>query len=103
MLRTDIKIIRMQCATIISSPKRFISFDQSANDKSRPINCVISFRPPEDFMKDLSATGIVKVNILHGIEKDFCTAFSCQLLAQFGYTNQKLEDIICELFEKHNL
>lgn len=103
MTRKDIRIVRMQSATIIDSPSNFISYDHRAGEFNEPIQCVKTFSYPVDFIKDLIASKIVNITIIHGDEKDKYASFCIVLKPLFGYTNQKLEDIFCELFEKYNL
>ncbi|MDR2949204.1 MAG: hypothetical protein LBV71_08340 [Prevotella sp.] len=103
MNRKDIQIQRMQCATIINSPGNFISYDHRAGEAIRPIQCITSFCPPEELMKDILATKIAGITAMDGQEKDGYASFMLVLQPLFGYTNQKFEDMLCEFFEKYNL
>lgn len=102
MERKDIRIHRLQCATIISSTERFISYDHRAGNEDKPMQCIASFCPPEKFMNDLTGSKIITTGEIFGAAKRW-EVFSFMLSPRFGYTNQKLEDIMCELFEKYNL
>jgi len=101
--RKDILIARLQCATIINSPTHFFSYDHKAGEKSKPIQCIFSFMIFPEFTKELLSSGIVNVKIFNGFEKEGYSVFSFVLVPQFGYSNQKFEDIICQLFEKYKL
>jgi len=103
MIRTDIKIIRMHCATLIHTPKTFVSYDHIAGEENMPIQCIMSFRPEKAFTDTLEKSKIITIKERNGY-KNINYPFSQFLFTpQFGYTNQKLEDIICELLEKYNL
>ena len=103
MMRSDIKITRMQCASIINSPRNFFSYDHSVGEKEQPIKCITTFWTAGGFIKELLDTKIVSIKIMNGSEKDGYASFILVLKPEFGYTNQKFEDILCELFEKYNL
>lgn len=103
MTRSDIYITRMQCASIIHSSMNFISYDHNAGLKLEPIKCITTFWIDGEFIKDLLQTKIVSIRIMNGNEKDRYACFMLVLKPEFGYTNQKFEDILYELFEKHNL
>ena len=103
MIRSDIHITRMLCASIINSPRNFISYDHSAGEKSQLIKCITTFWTAGGFIKDLLDAKIVSIRIMTGSEKDGYASFILVLKPEFGYTNQKFEDILCELFEKYNL
>lgn len=106
MTRKDIHIVRMQSATIIESSLRFISYDHKAGAEEKDIQCIVSFWPPESFIKDLVNSKIIHIKVSFGHRKMTVRESSVFLFVftpQFGYTNQKLEDIFCELFEKYNL
>lgn len=103
MIRSDIHIIRMRCASIINSPRNFISYDHNVGEKGLLIKCITTFWTSGGFIKDLLNSKIVSIKIMSGSEKDGYASFILVLKPEFGYTNQKFEDILCELFEKYNL
>jgi|GEM_PF-6535560 len=103
MNRKDIRIVRMECASIIHSPQNFISYDHNAGEKAQPIKCITTFWAAGGFIKDLLDAKIVSVRIMTGNEKEGYASFILVLNPEFGFTNQKIEDIFFELFEKYNL
>lgn len=100
MTRKDIQIVRMQYATAVHSPKKFITYNHHAGTEGKEIQCFASFWPPDGFIRDLANSRIIRFKETVIKEPD---AFAFVFTPLFGYTNQKLEDIFCELFEKYRL
>lgn len=104
-MRKDITVIHMKSTTGIDSLDNLLTFDHKAGESMKPIECVCLFEIPWGFLEDLRAykialvpeAGVLTSNVI-GYQFAFFT-----LTPQFGYTNQKLEDILCNLFEKYNL
>lgn len=104
-MRKDITVTHMKSATGIDSLDNLLTFDYKAGESMKPIECVCLFDLPWGFLEDLRAykialvpeAGVLRSDVI-GYEFAFFT-----IQPQFGYTNQKLEDILCNLFEKYNL
>jgi len=103
MTRKDINIARLQCATIINSPAHFFSYDHKASIENIPFHCILTFWIIPELTKELLSSGIIKVTNINGFEKGGLSVASLVLSPQFGFTNQKFEDIVCQFFEKHKL
>ncbi|MDU1906435.1 MAG: hypothetical protein E6772_16820 [Dysgonomonas sp.] len=103
MNRKDIRIVRMECASIISSAQNFISYNYKAGEENKPILCIMTFDPTESILNDLKSSKIINAEIRLGYKKINYPLSMLTLTPLFGFTNQKLEDIFFELFEKYNL
>lgn len=106
MTRKDIQIVRMQYATAVHSPEKFITYDHHAGAEGNEIQCFTSFWPPDGFIRDLVNSKIIRIKIRQGLKGPVIKepdVFAFVFTPLFGYTNQKLEDIFCELFEKYRL
>lgn len=96
----------MQSCTTIDSEKHYMTFDRKAGDRSESIVCICLFWCTKEFLEDILSSKIVILlpNSLYGFsKKGVSESCSFVLVPQFGYTNQKLEDVLCNLFEKYNL
>lgn len=95
----------MRSVTAIDSENNLLTFDHKAGESMKPIECLCLFYLPWGFLEDIKAAkivlapeaGVLRSDVI-GYEYAFFT-----LTPQFGYTNQKLEDVLCNLFEKYNL
>lgn len=97
------QIIRMNCATVIYTQDAFFIYDKAAGDKMESILCIASKSIPEDFIKEIEATKVVKIEKVCPPVKDGCFSFSVILSPQFGYSNQMMESIVYQFFEKYKL
>lgn len=103
MIRSDIKITRMQSASVIHSPSNFISYDHKAGESNSIIKCITTFYTDGKFLQDLQLAKIITIESIDGQDQQGYASVMLLLKPEFGYTNQKLEDILSELFEKYNL
>lgn len=105
-MRKDITVTHMKSATAIDSEDTLFTFDYKAGDSMMPITCMCLFEYSEDFLDDIQNSKIAKY-VPHTLSvyysKEFGSNFSFIIQPQFGYTKQKLEDILCNLFDKYNL
>lgn len=105
-MRKDISVIHMKSTTGIDSENNLLTFDAKAGESMKPIVCLSIFWLPEDFLADILQYKIVtllKDSLMGYCKKGVSESCSFVLVPEFGYTNQILEDIFCNLFEKCNL
>lgn len=105
-MRKDISIVHMKSTTAIDSNKNLFTFDYKAGESMKPITCMCLFEYFEEFLDAIQNSKIVKY-VPHTLSvfyaKEYSSNYSFIIQPQFGYSNQKLEDVICNLFEKYNL
>jgi hypothetical protein len=99
-MRNDIQIIRLKCATIINSSEHFFSYNYKAQGE---FNCILNFCPMSYVLDALEASKIVKVKNRFSFQDDNHESCSLILEPQFGYDNQKFEDVVYSLFENFKL
>ena len=99
-MKNGIEIIRMQCATIISSHRHFLSYDHRAEGK---FVCILNFCPFSYFREAIEDSKIIKVENAFSFQDDAHESCTLILTPLFGYDNQKFEDIIYSIFLKFKL
>lgn len=105
-MRKDISVVHQRFTTIIDSERSILTFDAKSGESMKPVLCNCYFRLPIGFIQDIDASKIGKVDndsigyFWEPKNEDGCYFY---ITPQFGYTKQKLEDILCNLFEKYNL
>lgn len=104
-MRKDISVVHLRSTTAIDSENNLLTFDAKAGESMKPIICMCLFDLPWGFLDDIQTYKIVHAPEAGTLRSDVIgydfAIFT--LTPQFGYTNQKLEDILCSLFDKYNL
>lgn len=105
-MRKDISIVHIKSSTGIDSENHLLTFDYKAGESMKPITCVCTFYANQNFLDELEASKIVSIqsgSFYSYPSNGISAVCSFTLLPKFSYTNQKLEDIMCNLFEKYKL
>lgn len=105
MMKNGIQILHMKYATIVDSETNMLSFDCRAGERLNEIVCISSLGNPLAFILDLESQKIVKLipGTLYGSIKEKVEYSTFSLTPSPFYSNQKFEDVLLYLFEKHNL
>lgn len=105
MSRTDIRISHGTVATIVVSTDNVLTFDTADGKNMKQTRCICTFLFPEGFFDDLNNAKILSVikDSIAQIPQGKYSSSSFDFIPQFGYTNEKFEEILFSLFEKYKL
>lgn len=105
MSKPKFQIQHLKYATIVDSEHHFLSFDPKAIERQNEIVCICTLGNPLNFLADLEAQKIVSFipGTMYGSIKEKYEYSTFSLKPLPFYTNQRFEDILLYLFEKHNL
>lgn len=105
MIKNDLYVFHLRKSTIIQSDNNIFSFGRVESEWKKDVICFCTLKNPYGIFTKLEDTRIVKVDLASvriSTTKGWeYSTFS--LIPRFGFDSQKLEDIICDIFRKHNL
>lgn len=102
MTQTKLKVVYSRNVTIINSSKNLATFDHKAGYDLKPVICTFTFLISEGFVNDLKMFACVELGFHKYDIKNQDTSL-ITLIPLKGYSNEKLEQVICFLFKKYGL
>lgn len=102
MTQTKLKVVYSSNVTIINSSKNLATFDHKAGYDLKPVICTFTFMTSDNFVNDLKSSACAELGFYkYEVKNEDISLIT--LIPQEGYSNEKLEQAICFLFNKYGL